>query len=69
MICYRDMTFCTHYEDCGKANDCHRPLTEEVKKAAATWWKGGDGAPISTFVEMPDCHTKAPPIKLPKASS
>lgn len=56
MICYRDRTYCTFYETCDKRNDCSRPLTPQVKTDAVKWW-GGEGAPISMFVEKPECHT------------
>lgn len=62
MICYQDMTFCDHYRDCAKASMCHRPLTNEVRKAAQEWWLQGwskpitEGAPISVFAEQPICH-------------
>ena len=56
MICYRDMTFCRYYKDCAKANECHRPLTEEVSKRADEWWGKGEGkAPICMFAEIPNC--------------
>jgi hypothetical protein len=59
MLCYRDMTFCTHYEDCDKPADCHRPLTETVRKAATEWWDGEGTPPIAVFGEKPSCHTTA----------
>jgi hypothetical protein len=55
MIGYKDMTFCNHWRDCGKANECDRPLTNAVAAAARKWW-GKDGAPILVFVEKPECH-------------
>ena len=57
MISFRDMTFCPFYEDCGKASDCHRPLTPEVKEAAKAWWID-DNPPIAQFVTPPQCHTE-----------
>ena len=57
MICFRDMTFCPFYEDCAKAKDCNRPLTEEVERQAFEWW-GSDDAPIAQWTEKPDCHVK-----------
>ncbi len=61
MICYRDMTFCNHWRDCDKAEDCSRPLTAEVQQAADKWWLSfgttGEGAPICTFVNKPGCHS------------
>lgn len=56
MICYRDMTFCEHYETCKNAKWCSRPLTPEVKEQAKKWW-GDDDAPIARFVNKPECHT------------
>lgn len=55
MICYRDMTFCRHYENCAHAAECHRPLTPKVVEAAERWWGSAD-APIMTFAEQPHCH-------------
>jgi len=52
MICYRDMTFCTFYEDCANASTCRRPLTAEVIQRAAK-----KGLPISQFMSKPDCHS------------
>ena len=54
MICYRDMTFCTFWEECSRSEECHRPLTKEVREAAEKWW-GGPDYPICCFVEVPDC--------------
>lgn len=60
MVCFRDMTFCEYWQDCAKASACARPLTPEVRAAARKWWGSlnsiTDGAPISVFVERPDCH-------------
>jgi hypothetical protein len=39
MICYRDMTFCSHGNGC-------KCLTEKVIEEAKLWW-GKEGAPIS----------------------
>lgn len=59
MICYRDMTFCEFYKDCADADECHRPLTDEVKRLADQWWgKEEGGAPIAVFVEKPSCHVE-----------
>jgi len=55
MIGFRDMTFCPFYEDCAKADQCHRPLTPAVRRAAEHWWKGKD-FPIMIFVNEPECH-------------
>jgi len=56
MIHYKDKTYCTFYETCDKRNDCSRPLTPQVKAAAANWW-GSDAAPIAVFVDKPQCHS------------
>jgi hypothetical protein len=55
MICYKDITFCTFYEDCKDAKECHRALTPEVIKQANEWMKN---PPIATFMEKPECHNK-----------
>jgi len=56
MICYKDMTFCKYYKECGIGHDCHRALTEEVREGADKWWgKGKDAAPICIFSEKPNC--------------
>jgi len=47
---YRDMTFCSFWEDC--AEPCSRALTPEVIKKANEWL---ENAPISRFLEKPDC--------------
>ena len=54
MMCYKDMTFCTYYEDCSKSNECLKPFTREVLRQAMNWW-GGVNAPIMTFAEKPEC--------------
>lgn len=60
MIHYKDMTFCPFHEDCKKAKECQRPLTEEVKDDADIWWGGNKGeAPICMFSEKPSCHEKS----------
>lgn len=55
MNSFRDMTFCPYWENCTKAESCHRPLTPEVVISAREWW-GGDGAPIAMYAEKPECH-------------
>lgn len=57
MICFRDMTFCPFWQDCDKAANCHRPLTDHVVERAKVWW-GSDDAPIARFSEKPDCHVQ-----------
>lgn len=54
MMCYKDRTWCSFYEDC-KHVECKIRLTHEVKQAAEKWWGSGDGAPISVYVSKPDC--------------
>jgi hypothetical protein len=54
MICFKDMTFCTYYKNCSKADKCHRPLTKKVKEDAKKWMKN---PPICQFTEKPDCHS------------
>jgi hypothetical protein len=56
MMSYRDMTFCTHYQDCDKASTCHRPLTPEVLQQARAWWGSAD-VPICQYVIKPPCHS------------
>jgi len=55
MICYKDMTFCPHYETCATGAKCCRALTPDVVEAAGKWW-GTDGAPIAQFAYPPDCY-------------
>ena len=52
---YRDMTFCTFYKDCAKADKCHRPLTPEVIADAEKWM---ENVPICCFAEKPSCHER-----------
>ena len=52
MMYYRDMTFCTFYEDCKQSKKCGRPLTEMVKRDAEQWMKD---APIAMFIDKPVC--------------
>ena len=54
MMGYKDMTFCTYYINCKHADNCRRPLTKEVEKAAEEWW-GGANFPIAVFTERPCC--------------
>lgn len=65
MICYKDMTFCTFYHGCSRANVCERPLTPDVAKAAEEWWvwasPTGQRAPISIFLTKPSCYEAIPP--------
>ena len=54
MMCYRDRTYCTFWKECKLGPECSRALTSEVEEAAHKWW-GGEGAPISTYVDKPKC--------------
>ena len=56
MISYRDMTFCTFYEDCKHAESCHRPLTPEVQARADL-----ANLPIARFTNKPSCHKEVEP--------
>lgn len=53
MPCYKDMTFCPFWRDCGKAADCHRPLTDQVVAEAEAF-----GLPTAQYLSAPACHTK-----------
>ena len=61
MICYKDRWWCTHYEDCEKAEDCTRPLTPEVIENAKRWW-GNNGYPPIEFspINKPKCWEAKP---------
>ena len=48
---YKDMTFCPFWENCSKAKDCHRPLTDQVVRAAIK-----HNLPVSEYAERPKCH-------------
>ena len=50
---YKNMTFCTYYQECAWGEDCGRRLTNEVKQEAIKW--GGEDAPIQVYVEYPHC--------------
>jgi len=54
MICYRDMTFCSFWEECSQEahqqKGCGRALTPEVEQRAEEM-----KLPISQFMEKPDC--------------
>lgn len=54
MLCYKDRTFCRFYIDCKYGKQCERALTIDIKTAARKWW-GKDNAPISQFLDRPDC--------------
>jgi len=50
MQCYKDMAFCTFYESCDRARECHRPATEAVRNEAK---QAKD--PMVVFAERPQC--------------
>ena len=50
MMCYRDMTFCSYWQDCKDGNDCHRALTIEVQNNAET-----NNLDICQYAEKPEC--------------
>ena len=52
MICYRDMTFCSFWKDCDKANCCSRPITKNVESRAEA-----AGLPICRWADKPNCHS------------
>jgi hypothetical protein len=54
MTAFRDRCFCPFYKDCWHGEDCGRALTLDVQMAAAEWW-GSPDAPISQFVDKPEC--------------
>ena len=54
MICYKDMTFCTFYDECEKGETCDRALTDGVKEGAEDWY-GSKGAPICRYLDKPKC--------------
>jgi len=49
MICYRDMTFCSH--PCANT-ECIRNMNDDVRARARAWW-GNDDPPI----DMDDMRT------------
>ena len=53
-MAYKDMTFCTFWEECKDGNNCNRALTPKVRKEAELWW-GDDNVLISTFLHKPNC--------------
>lgn len=53
MMCYRDMTFCTHYETCELGATCPRALTQQVKDDAELWMKN---PPICIYTDNPWCY-------------
>ena len=56
MMIYRDMTFCTHYQDCDKASTCRRPLTTKVMAEAVKWW-GSPYVLMCQYATKPPCHS------------
>ena len=55
---FRDITFCKVYKGCKDGDTCHRALTDKVKEDAKKWW-GKEGAPMSVFVDKPNCYKQA----------
>ena len=64
MFCYRDMTFCTFWEDCALGKDCFRALTPKVREEAEKWAKaaGLKSAPICQY----DTKSEPPCFKYKK---
>jgi len=50
MMCYKDMTFCTFYDECEAGEECKHGLTETIKLDAQR-----AGLLISAYVDRPDC--------------
>ena len=50
MLCYKDMTFCSFWEDCKKQENCSRCLTENVRIDSDR-----SGLLICQFVDKPNC--------------
>lgn len=57
MICYKDMTFC-EFDDCKQWDRCDRALTATVQQAAQKWWGQLSDAPVSLFMDKPECYKK-----------
>lgn len=58
MICYRDMTFCTAYEDGRCINsDCHRAFDALDLSMAKKWWAdfGLSGPPPIAYTDFWNC--------------
>ena len=49
MYCYKDMTFCTFYEECKGGLSCRRALTARVRLEA-------NGIPVCVYTEKPECY-------------
>jgi len=60
MICYRDMTFCTAYEDGRCINsDCHRAFDALDLSMAKKWWAPQEGPPPIAWSDFWDsCETR-----------
>jgi hypothetical protein len=50
MICYKDKTFCSYFQDCAHRKECKDKLTHGVKSAAER-----TGLLISQWSEKPGC--------------
>lgn len=57
MTGYRDMTFCSFWEQCEDGAECHRAITPEVIEGGTKWW-GGPNFPISRFSDEPECFKR-----------
>ena len=55
MICYRDMTFCTYWENCANGATCSRALTKFTEYGAREI-----DLPICQFAEKPECFVEIP---------
>ena len=57
MLCYKDSTFCTFYQECKNGSKCSRVLTDKVKEDAKRWW-GNEDYPICIYSDKPDCFVE-----------
>jgi hypothetical protein len=53
MICYKDMTFCSFYQECKKGGQCNRAETPDVIYNAKA-----SNLLICEFIEKPSCFRK-----------
>lgn len=57
-MCYRDRTFCP-FSECDNFSTCPEALTDEVQEKADKWWEACKGdAPISTYMDAPECFVE-----------
>jgi len=53
MICYKDMAFCSYYEECKDGDSCERSLTEELIRDV------NEFCPLlCRFTKKPSCFKK-----------